>query len=228
MPGPLDWDSGAAQKGGMARSEYGKGAERWHADADGLCGCRCQQLTAHYQICQTSTCQARPIIAPAAPEGMKWPPIAGGMPSGHLRRTKQGVNVVGGGAATSMPQTVFSAQPGTCGGALPALLSRPHWGRSSKLAAVAAAAVCRHTCRAHGRVPGSPGDGLDDVHSRGGLAGGLVEHSATSGALRLHLLGAHRNRAAALLADLGCDRGAGERGARGAQSSGHVLPALGP
>lgn len=47
MPGPLDWDSGAARKGGMACSEYGKGAERRHAD--GLWGCRCQQITAHYQ-----------------------------------------------------------------------------------------------------------------------------------------------------------------------------------
>lgn len=130
----------------------------------------------------------------------------------------------------SMPQTVFSAAAACmleCSPGSPAI--KPHWGRSSKLAAAAAAAVCRHTCRAHGGVPGSPGDGLDDVHSRGGLAGGLVEHSATSsGALRLHLLGAHSNRDAALLADLGSDRGAGERGARGAQSSGHVLPALGP
>ncbi len=84
-----------------------------------------------------------------------------------------------------------------------------------------------HTCGRHGWVGGAPGDRLDEVDCRRGLAGGLVEHSAAgSRALRLHLLGAHSNRAGALLAELGNGRGAGES-AGSAQSSGHVLASTG-
>lgn len=215
MPGPRDWDSGAAAParggGATAGGVAGEPAHKRYAAVLSPAArvaraahCRQQaQRTRGHEVAAHRRGDA--VGPPAATEGRRPESAAVRRHPGHSAPVAAPPGSAPGPAATAA-QILFTPAASACASCRAAAGPNPPH----------AAATCRRRRR------GAPADGLDDVHGRGGLALLGIQHRSAGSTTLLPgsgALGAHRQGAPGAAgggdAQGGPQRGGGHAGARG-------------